>query len=125
MSMGENIDMKNCSNIFSEIPHLGLAAVMLTVGKDKATFEYSIQSALEHLKDISKYYVITPNCEQLSKEFGPRYGENVQFVDESMFPFTIKDMHILPQANKGWYLQQLLKVIIWCKCANDYETKLP
>ena len=114
LSMGEALSMKHCSDTISSEPKIpsGLAAVMLTVGKDKATFEYSIQSALEHLKDIGKYYVITPNCEELAGEFGPQYGERVIFVGESMFPFTIKDMQILPQSNKGWYLQQLLKVVI-------------
>jgi hypothetical protein len=120
-SMGEEIDAKHCDDITTNVAHTGMTAVMLTVGKDKSTFEYSIQSALEHLKDVENYYVITPNCEELVSEFGLQYGGRVKFVGESMFPFTIKDMHVLPQPNKGWYLQQLLKVMFPDSCEIPYS----
>lgn len=86
---------------------------MLTVRKDTLVFQYSMLSALKHLKDIKEFFVITPDVNALQEEFGTLYGHRVKFIDENIFPFNMSDMAVLKGvSNKGWYLQQLLKVDI-------------
>ena len=42
-------------------------AVILTTGKDLRTFEIGIESALNHLVDVYRYWIITTHKEQLEK----------------------------------------------------------
>ena len=82
-------------------------------------------SALEHLKDIDTYYVITPKPEAWLEGFGDKYGDRVRFVDESIFPFQMADFSRVPFPNKGWYLQQMLKVCslqyVTCSCLYSHH----
>lgn len=109
-----------------------LAAVVLTTGKDTNVFEKSMKSAIDHLTDVHKFYVVTPDKAQLEKFFGGNLGERVVFVDERVFPFrhenvsnvmiqSVKDRGIYPingnsplerfvYLKLGWFLQQLLKL---------------
>lgn len=108
-------------------------AVMLTAGKDTLVFEKSIKSALIHLLDVDKFYVITPASSDLTNKFSSILGERVVFVDEKSFPFngssvadvmieSVKHKGVYPLDNGkspferalwariGWFLQQLLKI---------------
>ena len=112
-----------------------LSAVLLTIAKDAAVFKRSINSALKHLVDVDKFYVVTPNKVDLSVRFQDLVaGERVIFVDEAKFNFsgelvadimwkTVKEKGVYPLSEKGnspfegtlwgklgWHLQQLIKV---------------
>lgn len=109
-----------------------ISAVMLTTTKDGAVFERGVRSALKHLVDVDKFYVITPSKHELSLKF-KSLGERVIFVDEQSFNFTgalvadtmvqsVRDRGTYPLGNGNspfertlwgklpWYLQQLLKI---------------
>lgn len=113
-----------------------ISAVMLTTSKDGATFEVGIKSALKHLVDVDKFYVITPHKDELILKYD--LGERVIFVAEQIFKdggfnFTsetvadtmisaVKEHGKYPLENgnsafervlwgkTGWHLQQLLKL---------------
>ena len=111
-------------------------AVILTTGKDLRTFEIGIESALNHLIDVNRYWIITTHKEQLEKfckdKFKSYYNDRFRIVDEAVFPFnwqnistimfdTIAEIGIYPlnqgktmvektiYSKTGWHLQQLLK----------------
>eukprot|EP00605_Chrysophyceae_sp_TOSAG23-4_P001679 GSChrysophyteH1.ASY1.ANO1.1845.1 assembled CDS len=109
-----------------------ISGVLLTTAKDGAVFERSIKSALQHLVDVDKFYVITPSQEELSRKY-ESLGDRVIFVAEQKFNFTgelvadtmlkaVKDHGEYPLDNgkspfertlwgkMGWFLQQLLKI---------------
>lgn len=107
-----------------------LQGVILTIGKDTRVFEKSIISSLKYLIDIDKFYIITPNANQLKTKLH-NLGSRVIFIDESIFPFNWKNVSeimiesvrqkgVYPLNDKsqfehtvwgrsGWFLQQLLK----------------
>lgn len=109
-----------------------LAAVVLTTGKDTRVFEKSIHSALAHLVDIDKFYVITSDAKAVHDKLHAKLGGRVVFVDEGRFPFTgtnvtevmlqaVKEKGVYPMngnspfertvwGRTGWFLQQLLKM---------------
>ncbi len=109
-----------------------LAGVILTTSKDTRVFEKSILSALKHLVDIDKFYVITPSPKELHEKLHKLLGERVMFVDERTFPFNgthvdeimigaVKEKGVYPLSGRsafertvwskiGWFLQQLLKL---------------
>ncbi len=109
-----------------------LVAVMLTTGKDTRVFEKSVRSAIQHLLDVEKYYVITPDANGVKQKLQSIVGDKVVFVDENSFPFThsnvsdimiraVKDKGVYPLSGNsqfertiwgrtGWFLQQLLKM---------------
>lgn len=109
-----------------------LSAVVLTTGKDVKVFQKSMRSALEHLVDVDKFYVVTPDKGELEKHFGGSFGDRVKFVDEKVFPFRVANVsEVMIQSVKergvypidgnsplertvylklGWFLQQLLKL---------------
>lgn len=111
-------------------PSTRLNAVMLTTGKDTRAFEKSINSSLQYLVDVDKFYVITPNADKVREKLNT-LGERVVFVDESVFPFNwenvstimieaVRDKGVYPLSGNshfektvwgriGWFLQQLLK----------------
>lgn len=106
--------------------------VILTTGKDTRAFEHSIVSSLQHLVDVDKFYVITPDFDSLQSRLGAQLGPRVVFVDEKRFPFdwrnvsdvmirTVEEKGVYPLNGKsqfehtvwgriGWFLQQLLKM---------------
>jgi hypothetical protein len=123
----------NLTGSTSEIPpSTKIDAVVLTTGKDTRTFFKSIRSALEHLIDVDKYYVICPNIQDIEKSSDFVHNPRIIFVDESKFPFkaenvadimidSVKWRGLYPLDNGrsqfertvygriGWFLQQLLK----------------
>jgi hypothetical protein len=116
-------------SVGSNVP---LAAVVLTTGKDVKVFEKSMLSALKHLVDVDKFYVITPDKASLEKQVGRKLGHRVKFVDESIFSFrganisevmieSVRERGVYPidgnsplekivYSKLGWFLQQLLKL---------------
>ena len=111
-----------------------LSAVLLTIVKDAAVFERSIKSAIKHLVDVDKFYVVTPNKADLEKRFKEIVdGGRMVFVDETKFNFTgelvadtmwnaVKQHGVYPLdkgnspfesmlwSKLGWHLQQLIKI---------------
>ena len=112
----------------------GLDAVIMTTGKDGWVFEKSIQSSIKHFLDVRKYYIISPNPQELIKKYSdkPWYSDRIVVVGEETFPFSIhnittimfksvaeKGLYQLTGSSPfehavwvrpGWYLQQLLKL---------------
>jgi hypothetical protein len=109
-----------------------IAGVMVTTMKDARAFEKSIVSALEHLVDVDKFYVVSPDANKVKLKMAPfKLGPRVVYVDESVFPFdwknvsgvlyqTVEERGVYPLTGKspfesamwgriGWFLQQLLK----------------
>ena len=106
-------------------------AVMLTTGKDTRVFVKSIASALKHLVDVDKFYIISPNLAELKKNLGNNLNDRMILLDERKFPFggynvsevmieSVRQRGVYPldgnsQFEKtiwgriGWFLQQLLK----------------
>ena len=109
-------------------------AVMLTTGKDTRVFVKSIQSALIHLLDVDKFYIVSPHLDDLRKNTELKEtldNPRVVLVEESLFPFhggnvseimieAVREKEKYPlngnsQFEKtiwgriGWFLQQLLK----------------
>jgi hypothetical protein len=108
-------------------------AVMLTTAKDTRVFVRSIQSALTHLVDVDKFYIVTPQVDDLTKSLGTELASNqrVVLVDEATFPFhggnvtevmfeAVRERGVYPMSGSsqfektlwgriGWFLQQLLK----------------
>lgn len=69
-----------------------LSGVVLTTGKDTRVFEISIHSALKHLVDIDKFYIVSPNANSLHDRLSKKLGNRVTFVDEKQFPFTLDNV---------------------------------
>ena len=111
---------------------LSLDAIMLTVGKDAAMFERSINSAMKNLVDVNVFYIISPNGVELRKNLRSNLqSDRIRYVDEASFPFTMKnvtevmiesvrDAGVYPLSGNsefekalpsraGWFFQQLLK----------------
>ncbi|KAJ1418986.1 hypothetical protein B484DRAFT_481556 [Ochromonadaceae sp. CCMP2298] len=109
-----------------------IAGVMVTTVKDSRAFEKSIVSALKHLVDVDKFYVVSPDAGKVKLKMAPlKLGPRVVYVDESIFPFdwknvsgilykTAEERGVYPLTGKspfestmwgrvGWFLQQLLK----------------
>lgn len=119
-----------CPDVLKTTPSSKIDAVMLTTGKDIRAFLKSIASAMKHLVDVDKFYVITPNIDELKKNLG-KHDERIILMDEKKFPFNgshvdevmigaVKDRGIYPIDGKsqfertiwgriGWFLQQLIK----------------
>jgi hypothetical protein len=117
-------------SLFASVPPL--AGVILTTAKDTRVFEKSILSALNHLVDIDKFYVITPSPKELHEKHHKLLGDRVVFIDERTFPFNgthvdeimigaVKEKGVYPLTGRsafertvwgkiGWFLQQLLKL---------------
>lgn len=109
-----------------------LDAVILTTGKDIRVFEKSIQSGLIHLVDVDKFYIVSPNADDLKTKLLPALGPRVIFVDENTFPFhannvsevmfnSVRQRGLYPMDGNspfekavwgklGWFLQQVLKL---------------
>ena len=106
-------------------------AVMLTTGKDTRVFVKSIASALKHLVDVDKFYIISPNLAELKKNLGNNLNDRMILLDERKFPFggynvsevmieSVRQRGVYPldgnskfektvKRRVSWYLQQLLK----------------
>ena len=54
-------------NLYNKDGIKKIDAVILTTGKDLRTFEIGIESALNHLVDVYRYWIITTHKEQLEK----------------------------------------------------------
>lgn len=109
-----------------------LSAVMLTVWKDRLVFERSLHSAMKHMHEIDKFFVITPNVKELSEKYKHLPLSRVEFVHESAFPFhagnvsdvmieAVRDRGVYPLSGKsqfektawsrsGWFMQQVMKL---------------
>jgi len=63
-----------------------LSAVMLTTAKDGYVFQRGINSAMKHLVDVDKFYIITPSKEELEKSHHHLVSTGrVIFVAEQIF----------------------------------------
>jgi hypothetical protein len=109
-----------------------LSGVVLTTEKDIRVFEKSILSALKHLTDVEKFYIITPDAKSLHQKLSEKLGKRVLFIDENQFPFngsnvtevmieSVRQKGLYPLTGNsvfekslwgriGWFLQQLLKL---------------
>jgi len=70
-----------------------LSAVMLTTAKDSYVFQRGISSALKHLVDVDKFYIITPSKEELETTHHNLVSSGrVIFIDEKTFNVAGKNL---------------------------------
>lgn len=75
---------ENLPEVKANVPKL--SAVMLTVAKDDYVFQRGISSAMKHLVDVDKFYIITPSKEELEKKHETLVSTGrVIFVAEQTF----------------------------------------
>lgn len=72
--------------------------------KDSEILPYCIEAAHRNLEGLRNIYIVSKHDPDV---------ENVIWIAESEFPFTIQDVgQIIPENRRGWYYQQLLKLYV-------------
>ena len=126
-----------CACMAEETPaaERALDAVMLTAADaGQFLFPYAMESAMKHLVDVRKFYVICTKSKELQVAYGAKWGDRVKFVHQRSLGFTFKKIQqviqevvddkvqrVDPKAGRsnfkaelerksGWYLQQLAKL---------------
>ncbi|RYH22903.1 hypothetical protein EON65_18590 [archaeon] len=115
-----------------EVCDARLSAVMATTWKDMRVFEKSLESALKHIPEVDKFYIITPNHKELKEKYSGLMYSRVEVVNEEIFPFhkgnvsdvmieAVKQKGVYPISGgsqfektvwhrSGWFMQQLFKL---------------
>eukprot|EP01031_Cornospumella_fuschlensis_P034688 gene34688-42005_t len=79
---------------------------MATTWKDVRVFEKSLDSALRHMPEVDKFYIITPNHKEMIEKYSGPLSTRVIIVNEEEFPFhkgNVSDVMIEAVKQKGIY----------------------